>query len=110
MEMIVIAVHMAKSNKQQQVDDYRALDNHVDILRDPKNLLGILWCLRLFIGDGAPMPESWIESLHWCVHARLLNIYCLKLIVCLSSVSEWLYEDAESAVGLHGPCPLTNEL
>jgi hypothetical protein len=65
MEMVVFAIHMAKANKQMQQDDYRAIIHHVNVLRDPRFLLGVHLCCRLFVFDGKPFPESWMHSSSW---------------------------------------------
>jgi hypothetical protein len=70
MEMVVFAIHMAKANKQMQQDDSRAIIHHVNVLRDPRFLLAVHLCCRLFVFDGRPFPESWMHSSSWCaLHA-----------------------------------------
>lgn len=67
MDMVVLAVHMSKANKQQKTDDFRALTHHADVLQDPLFLLGfVFWCrLDKDVGKGGPIPQVWVDSTDW---------------------------------------------
>jgi hypothetical protein len=63
---VIVAVHMAKANKYGEVADNRGIAHHRNILEDPLFLLSIHVACRLFMMNGQPMPESYLDLDEWC--------------------------------------------
>jgi uncharacterized membrane protein len=66
MTYVIVAVHMAKANKHGEVADNRGVAHHRNILEDSLFLLSVHVACRLFMMNGRPMPESYIDLDEWC--------------------------------------------
>lgn len=65
MRTIVFAIHDAKTNKEGQYQDWRAITPRRYLLQCPVVNLAILFLQRLCVQNGAPLPESMAELDNW---------------------------------------------
>lgn len=67
MQMLLVAVHAAKSNKDGKYDDYRVITYGPAILKCPVVNMAVYIADKLFLGDRSrPFHESIAESAAWC--------------------------------------------
>jgi hypothetical protein len=80
MTIIVVMIHMAKANQYGDVADNRGLAHHRNLLEDPLLLMAIHCSFRLFLKQGKPLPELYLQSDEWYAPSHKIRSMLLMCI------------------------------